>query len=119
MTRVPAAAALLLLAGCGYNPPARTNTSAPAYEAALDACHGAAVTSVRRQNAKRALDWFSSPVRRWGQIGDAESACMADKGYGRLRWCTADELANARRTGNVVVTASGVQCAEPPRRSAT
>ena len=108
------AMAALLLVACGYRPSAQTNTQAPSYQADLETCGDAARSAVNTQNAKRALDWFASPVRRWGQIGDSTRSCMAGKGYGSLRWCTADELKAATRRGNVLVTASGVQCTDPP-----
>ena len=116
---------LLLLAGlaaCGYRPPAQTDVEAKSYQTDLAACRTSASTDVNKQNAKRALDWFASGVRRWGQISDATQACMVGKGYGRLRWCTADELKSGTRAAGVVVTSSGVQCTDPPaaeRRRAT
>ena len=105
---------LLLLAGCGYEPPAQTDRSTPAYRADLDACHDQAATGVNQRNAKTGLAWFSSPVRRWGQIDDAVQGCMAGKGYGQLRWCSAEEQRAGTRSGNVVVTASGLRCSDPP-----
>ncbi len=115
MMRVAVLIALAGLAGCGYRPVAQTNTAAPAYHTDLSACEDASATDVNKRNAKTGLAWFASPVRRWGQIGDATEACMTGKGYGRLRWCTADELRSGARAGNVVVTASGVQCSDPPQ----
>ncbi len=106
--------ALLALAGCGYEPPAQTNTDAPAYKQDREACEDSAATAVNAHNAKTGPAWFASPFRRWSQIADATQSCMAGKGYGRLRWCTADELAGGTRSGNLVVTSSGVQCADPP-----
>ncbi|HYZ61931.1 MAG TPA: hypothetical protein VE650_05705 [Acetobacteraceae bacterium] len=99
-----------VLAGCGYDPPPQTDVSKPAYRTDLDACQDSAATEVNKENAKKGLRWFASPVRRWGQIDDAVDACMAGKGYGRLRACSDAEL----RSGNVVVTASGVRCGDAP-----
>ena len=104
----------LLLAGCGYEPPASVDQSKPSYHADLDACEDSAAADVSKQNAKTFRSWLLSPVRRWGQVDAATESCMAGKGYGRVRWCTQEELRGARRTGSVVVTASGVQCTEPP-----
>ncbi len=106
--------ALTVLAGCGYRPPAQTDVSAKPYQADLASCEDTASTDVNKQNAKKALAWFSSPVRRWSQIGDATQSCMVAKGYGRLRWCTSDELKSGTRSGDMVVTSSGVQCTDPP-----
>ncbi len=119
MIRLSSAALLLACTGCGYSPPAQTDTALSSYKTDLEACHQTAEADVSKQNAKRALTWLASPVRRWGQIGDATGSCMAEKGYGQLRWCRDDELANARRSGNVVVTAAGVQCVQPPTRKPT
>lgn len=114
MKRLWRAVVLASVAGCGYQPPAQTDVGAKSYQTDLASCRDAAHSDVNKRNAKRALDWFSSPVRRWGQIGDATQSCMATKGYGRLRWCTADELKSGTRSGSVVVTSSGLQCTEPP-----
>lgn len=105
-------ASVLLLPGCGYTPPPRTNTGAPQYEADLDACGTGASAAVNARNAKTGLSWFASPVTRWSQIDDRVSACMADKGYGRTRTCTAEELRTGG--GNRTVTAAGVRCSDPP-----
>lgn len=105
---------LLALAACGYHPPPGTNTGNPAFVADRDACEDQSESAVDKTNAKTGLAWFSSPVRRWGQISDATQSCMAGKGYGRLRWCTADELRSGNRQGNLVVTSTGVQCSDPP-----
>ncbi|MDP9095810.1 MAG: hypothetical protein M3N26_04505, partial [Pseudomonadota bacterium] len=70
---------------------------------------------VNAHNAKTGLDWFASPVRRWTQIGTATAACMAARGHGQTRWCTADELRSG--VGHPVVTSSGVQCSDPPKRA--
>lgn len=114
MRPLAAIALLASLAACGYTPPPQANTSAPSYRADLDKCEDEATAAVRKQNAKRFLSWLSSPVRRWSQIGDEVQVCMAGKGYGRTRWCTPAELRDASRAGNLVVTATGIQCAEPP-----
>jgi hypothetical protein len=105
---------LLILAACGYHPPPQTNTASPAYVADRDACEDKSSTDVNKTNAKTGLAWFSSPVRRWSQIADAAQSCMAGKGYGRVRWCTADELRSGNRQGSMIVTSSGVQCSDPP-----
>lgn len=107
-------ACLLTLTACGYTPPPRVDTASPAYIADRDACESASAAAVNQRNAKTGLAWFSSPVRRWSQISDATQSCMAGHGYGRLRWCTADELRDGNRQGDVVVTSSGVQCSDPP-----
>ena len=86
----------------------------PRIKTDLDACQDQAATKVNETNAKTGLAWFASPVRRWSQIGGATRACMAAKGYGEVRWCTADELRRGSRQGDVIVTASGVQCVDPP-----
>ena len=110
------AAMLVALVGCGYRPPAQTDTASPTYEADLKACHQASEAGVTKQNAKRALTWFASPVSRWSQIGDATGSCMASKGYGQVRWCQPGELGTS---GNIVVTAAGVQCVQRPTRKPT
>ena len=107
-------AALLTLTACGYQAPPRVDTTSPVYTADRDTCEDTSATAVNRQNAKTGLAWFSSPFRRWGQISDATQSCMANHGYGRLRWCTAEELRSGDRQGNVIVTSSGVQCSDPP-----
>lgn len=106
----------LLLAACGYQPPARVDTSSPAYVADRDACKRQSTTEVNQHDIKTGLAWFSAPVRRWSQISDATQSCMAGRGYGRVRWCTAEELRSGSRTGDVIVTSSGVQCSDPPTR---
>ncbi len=110
------ASCLLALAACGYDPPPHTDTASPAYVADRDACEDKSASDVNRVNAKTGLAWFSSPVRRWGQIADTTQACMAGKGYGRVRWCTAEELRSGSRQGTMIVTSSGVQCSDPPTR---
>ena len=114
MRRLAPALVLLACSACGYQPPAQTDVSKPAYRTDLDACHDAAVTEVGAHNAKTGLAWMAGPVRRWGQIAEAEQACMAAKGYGRIRTCTDEEIRNGAKSGNVVVTAAGIRCAEPP-----
>ena len=120
----PLALTLLLgLAACGYRPPPATDTANPGYVAARDACQSSATTAVDRSNAKTGLAWMSSPVTRWGEIGDATSSCMDGKGFGRLRWCTPAELRSGTRPNaamsGMVVTASGVQCSDPPTDPST
>ena len=105
---------LIGLAACGYHPPPQTDVDAKAYRTDLAACEDTATTGVDKQNAKRALTWFASSVRRWGQVADATEMCMAGKGYGGLRWCTADELKSGTRSSGAVVTSSGVQCIDKP-----
>lgn len=107
-------AALLTLTACGYQPPARVDMSNPVFVADREACENKSASEVNQRNAKTGLAWFSSPVRRWSQISDATQSCMAGHGYGRLRWCTAEELRSGDRQGNVIVTSSGVQCSDPP-----
>ncbi|GAC1477627.1 MAG: hypothetical protein NVS2B11_00410 [Acetobacteraceae bacterium] len=107
---------LLALASCGYAPSATVDTAAPTYRADQESCEDSSATDVNKRNAKTGLAWLASPVRRWGQISDGMDACMADKGYGRLRWCTADELRGGTKSGAVIVTASGLQCSDPPSR---
>ncbi len=109
-----AVCSLLALAACGYHPPPQTDTASPAYIADRDACEDKSAGEVNKINAKTGLAWFSSPVRRWSQIADTTQTCMAGKGYGRVRWCTPDELRSGNRQGNMIVTSSGVQCSDPP-----
>ncbi len=111
--RTAVLAALLVPASCGYTPPPRTDTSSPTYQTAVDACDDAVSSAVNKRNAKTGLAWLASPVRRWSQIGDGVSACMAQKGYGRTRACTPAELRQGNRSPNLVVTASGIQCSDP------
>lgn len=111
MLLVPA----LLLVGCGYTPPGRTDTESPRYKADLAACEGSVPGAVNRRNAKTGLAWITSPVIRWSQIGDEMNACMDGKGWGRVRACTAEELRQGDRTGSLVVSARGIQCADPAR----
>lgn len=106
--------ATLAVAACGYRPPAQTNTEAPSYHTDLTACRATARTDTNTQDVKKFLRWVASPVTRWGQIDDALQTCMASKGYGRLRWCTPEELRTGTRSAGVVVTSAGVQCTDPP-----
>lgn len=108
----PILSTLLVLSACGYTPPPRTDTAAAQYETDLDKCRDDAASAVNKRNAKTGLSWFASPVTRWGQIDDGVSACMAARGYGRTRTCTAEELRTGG--GNRVVTASGLRCSDPP-----
>lgn len=105
-----------LLAGCGYSPAATTDRSSAAYKADFSACDGAVPSAVNKRNAKTGLAWFASPLTRWGQIDDGMNACMAEKGWGRVRACTDDELRAGDRTGSLVVTTRGVQCADPGKQ---
>lgn len=106
--------AALAVSGCGYEPPPETNTASPAYGSDLKTCKSTAGETVAKQNVKRFPTWVFSPVTRWGQADTAVQTCMASKGYGRLRWCTPDELRGGTKTGGVIVTSSGVQCSDPP-----
>ncbi len=106
-------AAVLLLAGCGYMPPPQTDRATPAYTADLGNCEGGASSAVNTRNAKTGLAWFTSPVRRWWQLGDSVTTCMAEKGYGRVRTCTDEELRAGNRAA-LTVTAAGVQCTDLP-----
>ena len=81
---LPAAALapLLALGACAaYDPPVRANRATPAYQADLAACRADATTAVDRENAKTALAWVASPVRRPGQVRAGLRACLADRGY--------------------------------------
>lgn len=106
-------AASTLLAACGESPSASTNPGNAAYKTDFAACDGTVPGAVNKRNAKTGLAWFASPITRWGQIDDGMNACMAEKGWGRVRACTQDELRAGNRTGSLVVTARGVQCADP------
>jgi hypothetical protein len=110
------AAIPVTLAGCGYQPSPRVDTANPAYIADRDACEDKSSGDVNKASAKTGLAWLTSPVRRWGQISDTTQACMASKGYGRVRWCTPEELRSGNHQGNMIVTSSGVQCSDPPTR---
>ena len=112
-------ALVLALACCGgYTPPPQTDRTTSAYRTDLAACEDSVPAEVNKRNAKTGLAWFSSPVRRPFQIGDGVRGCMAAKGYGRLRWCTDDEIRQGDRSGAVVATASGLQCADRPQGAA-
>ena len=45
---------VLAVAACGYQPPAQTDTSKPAYVADLDSCRDGAADAVNKRNAKKA-----------------------------------------------------------------
>lgn len=105
----------LLVAACGYTPPGETDTQSARYRADREACGSSVPSAVNRRNAKTGLAWFASPVTRWSQIGDGLNECMAGKGWGRVRTCTAEELRQGNRTSSLMVTPSGVQCADPAR----
>lgn len=109
----PLLLAAAILAACGYTPPPQANAASPAYKTDYAACDSAVPQAVNRRNAKTGLAWISSPVTRWSQIDDGMNACMAAKGWGRVRACTTNELGAGNRTGSLVVTARGVQCADP------
>lgn len=104
---------LATLAACAYAPPPRTDTASPAYQSDYTACDTAVPDAVNKRNAKTGLAWMASPFTRWGQLDDGMNACMAAKGWGRVRACTPDELRAGNRAGSLVVTARGVQCADP------
>ena len=115
----PRLTGVILLAGlasCGYRAPVATNTASPTYRADVSACRDEAATSVNARNAKTGLMWFASPVTRWSAISEATGSCMAKKGYGQVRWCTADELKNGARGVETIVTAAGLQCVAPGSR---
>lgn len=105
--------AALLATACGYTPPGRVDAASPKYAADLDACDASVPDAVNKRNAKTGHSWFLSPITRWSQIDDGLNACMAGKGWGRVRSCTAEELRSGGRAGGMVVTARGVQCADP------
>lgn len=70
----------LVTAGCAYEPPVADRAKA-SYAADLQACQDTVPSAVNARNAKRGLDWFSSPVRRPFQIRAGMRDCMAAKGY--------------------------------------
>ena len=105
---------LTALTACGTRP-APADARAAAYEADSKTCNGSVPDAVDTRNAKTGLSWFASPIRRWGQIDDGVSACMAEKGWGRTRECTAEERRTGART--VTVTAAGIRCTDPATRS--
>ena len=69
------------LGGCAYRTPATADVGSPTYQADLAACKDTVPALVNAQNAKTAPAWFSSPVRRWGQISRGIGACMTGKGH--------------------------------------
>lgn len=82
MTRLVVLLGVLAVAGCSsYEPRVTADRTAPKYQADLAACQGESVDAVNTRNAKRGLDWFSSPVRRPFQIRAAIRSCMTAKGY--------------------------------------
>jgi hypothetical protein len=99
------------LAACGYAPPAHTDTDSPQYQADLDACDSSVPDAVDRNNAKKGLTWLAGALTRWPRIDAAMDKCMADKGWGHVRACTADELRT--HTGNKTVTRDGIRCSDP------
>ena len=101
-----------LVLGCGYSPPGRVDTGSAGYKGDYEACDASVPDSVNKRNAKTGLAWFASPVRRWSQIDAGMGACMADKGWGRTRACTAEELRAGDRARQVV-TSVGVRCVDP------
>ena len=100
----------LLLSGCGGSPPVPP-AEVPQYEAERDACRTNAADAVDGRAAKTGLAWFASSVTRWSRIDDRTDACMARRGWGRVRSCTADELRTGG--GNRTVTAAGIRCSDP------
>jgi hypothetical protein len=110
-----AAALAAPLAACGYTPPAHTDTEAPQYQADLDTCQSSVPDAVDRNNAKKGLTWIAGGATRWFQIDTAMDNCMADKGWGHTRACTAEELRS--HTGNQTVTRDGIRCSDPSKPS--
>lgn len=109
------AASLVLLAACGTTPKPGPGTRA----ADEEACSASVPDAVDKRNAKTMLSWVAGPVRRWGQIDSATTACMAERGRGTTRACTEAELRSAPDAlGPVVrtVTANGIRCTDPDRR---
>jgi hypothetical protein len=102
---------------CGYSPPAGTGTDTPKYQSDRDACNASVTAAVSKQSAKRAIPWLISPVTRWSRIEEGMNACMAAKGWGHARACTADELRAGNRNGGLLVTRTGVQCSDPNKPS--
>ena len=100
------------LAACGTTPPP-ANPREAAYRGDAAACDSSVTEAVDKRNAKTGLAWFTSPVRRWGQLDDGQSACMAAKGWGRTRACTAEELRAGNRARNLSVTSNGIRCTDP------
>ena len=82
MRRMVILLALLAAAGCSsYEPRVGTDRTAPKYQSDLAACQANSADTVDKRNAKRGLDWFSSPVRRPFQIREAIRSCVKSKGY--------------------------------------
>ena len=78
----PSLALLLTLGACGgYDPPVRVELISPSYQADLAACRAGVTAAVDRENAKTALAWVASPVRRPGQLRAGLRACLTEKGY--------------------------------------
>lgn len=70
-----------LLAGCGAYEPPVLDRSRATYQTDLDECQVNEPVTVDDYNAKRALRWFVSPIRRPFQVRDAIARCMTNKGY--------------------------------------
>ena len=104
------------LAACGARPPPADARTA-AFERDHEACDAAVPDAVNKRNAKTGLAWFTSPIRRWGQIDEGMSACMQGKGWGRTRACTAAELRAGNRAPNLTVTGAGIRCTDPATRT--
>lgn len=102
-----------MLAGCGYTPPGGTDTKADKYRTDLAACEASVPDAVDKRNAKTGLAWMTGGITRWSQIGDGKGACMAGKGWGLTRTCTAEELRTGG--GNRTVGPSGIRCADPAK----
>ena len=107
----------LATTGCGYTPPPRTDTASAAFKADLEVCDSSVPDAVGKQAAKRAYTWAASAVTRWSRIEDGMNACMADKGWGRVRACSETELRQGNRAGGLVVTAAGIRCSDPGKAS--
>ncbi len=105
-----------LVTGCGYTPPPSTDTAAPAYKTDYAACDASVPDAVNKRNAKTGHAWFASPITRWSMLDNGMNECMAGKGWGQLRACTADELKAGNRNGPLVVTARNGQCRDPSVR---
>lgn len=106
----------LLAAGCGGGP-GGAEVGSPAYRADLDTCGTSVAQAVNKRNAKTGLAWMASGVTRWSEIDGGVAACMEQKGWGRERACTEAERVGGNRTRSLVVTAQGVRCVDPGRRS--
>ena len=99
-----------VVVACGYSPPPHTNTATPRYKTDLAACNTSVPDAVDARNAKTGLRWMASGVTRWTEIDTGIDACMADKGWGRTRACTPEELRTGG--GNRTVTTRGIECAD-------